>query len=87
MFAVGSNSSDRVRAASIAFLAKHNTNGENASSRLRDVYSRKASKQEKFLSIVRASDVNTVLLTEDEIAKDVIVFDGTASYPPQYPPP
>ena len=87
--AVGSTSSDRVRAASVAFLAKHIANGENASSRLRDVYFRKAWKQEKFLSIVHASDVNTVLLTDDEILKDVIVFDGTASHPspPISPPP
>ena len=81
-FATQSNSSDRVRAASVAFLAKHKSNGTNKNSRLSEVYYKKASKQEKYLSVVHASDIDAVLLTAEEIRKEVIVFDGTASHPP-----
>ena len=88
-FATQTNSSDRVRAASVAFLAKHKSNGTNKNSRLSDVYYKKASKQEKYLSVVHASGIDAVLLSAEEIRKEVIVFDGTASHPPPpiCPPP
>jgi len=88
-FAVESTSSDRVRAASVAYLAEQHSNSRNKKTRLTDVYSKKASKQEKYLSIVQASDINSILLTADEIRKEVIVFDGTTSHPPPHisPPP
>lgn len=81
-FATQTNSSDRVRAASVAFLAKHKSNGTNKNARLSDVYYKKASKQEKYLSVVHASGIDAVLLSAEEIRKEVIVFDGTASHPP-----
>ena len=83
-FAVESTSSDRVRAASVAYLAEQHSNSRNKKTRLTDVYSKKASKQEKYLSIVQASDINSILLTADEIRKEVIVFDGTTSHPPPH---
>ena len=86
-FAVESTSSDRVRAASVAYLAEQHSNSRNKKTRLTDVYSKKASKQEKYLSIVQASDINSILLTADEIRKEVIVFDGTTSHPPPHIPP
>ena len=53
------------------------------------MYYKKASKQDKYLSVVHASGIDAVLLTADEIRKEVIVFDGTASHPPPpiSPPP
>ncbi len=83
-FAVESTSSDRVRAASVAYLAEQHSNSRNKKTRLTDVYYKKASKQEKYLSIVQASDINSILLTADEIRKEVIVFDGTTSHPPPH---
>jgi hypothetical protein len=70
-------------------LATHKSNGTNKNSRLSDVYYKKASKQEKYLSVVQASGIDAVLLNLEEIRKEVIVFDGTASHPPPpiSPPP
>ena len=82
IFSTETNSSDRVRAASVAYLSKQPIHGTIANCRLRDVFVKKALKQDKFLSIVEASDIHAVLLTADEIRKEVIVFNGTASYPP-----
>ena len=43
---------------------------------------KKYTKQEKFLEVMRHEDVNVSLTTAD-IKNEVIVFDGTASHPPQ----
>lgn len=89
-FFAESNSSDRVRAASVAYMAKqqHPKDTKN-SSRISDVDCKKAAKQEKFLSVVQHSDVNVALLNAADIRNEVIVFDGTSSHPPPpiYPPP
>lgn len=80
-------SSNRVKAAAVAFLLKR-PNQIIANSRTLDSVSKKKLKQEKFLTL--APDVIGHLgrLTEADIMRDVIVFDGTLSYPPPpiFPP-
>lgn len=81
-FFAHTNSSDRVRAASVAYLLpKHPNDDSNRSARLGNVYSKKAAKQEKFLSVIKHANICAHLLTTNEIREDVIVFDGTASHP------
>jgi hypothetical protein len=48
-----------------------------------DAYLKKAAKQNKFLTVVKNLDIDSALpLTAEDIKKDGIVFDGTASNPP-----
>mgnify|MGYP007118472119 CR=1 FL=1 len=57
--------------------------------RMSNVYYKKAAKQKKFLAVVVNLDSSAIPLSADEIRKEVIVFDGTASHPPPLitPPP
>ena len=89
-FVAESNSSDRVRAASVAYMAEQQHSKDTKNSyRISDVDCKKAAKQEKFLSVVQHSDVNVALLNAADISNEVIVFDGTSSHPPPSinPPP
>jgi hypothetical protein len=75
-FVADSNSSDRVRAASVTFLSVQHPIGTNKCYCMSNVYYKKAAKQKKFLAVVVNSDSSAIPLTADEI-----VFDGTASHP------
>ena len=84
-----SNSSNRVRAAAIAFLAQERGRSSYSNLRLLDKNKKKKSKQEKFLIVAAPIiDIRRRLTTSD-IKQDLIVFDGTESYPPPpiSPPP
>jgi len=87
-FHADSNSSNRVRAAAIAFLAQER--GSSYSNlRLSDKNYKKTSKQEKFLIVAAPTIDIRRRLTPSDINRDLIVFDGTESYPPPpiSPPP
>lgn len=88
MFNADTNSSNRVRAAAVAFLAPRD-DGILSRSRLLHVIAKKKAKQEKFLKMFDANTDRSSWLNLLDIEKDVIVFDGTASHPPPpiYPPP
>jgi hypothetical protein len=88
-FNADSNSSNRVRAAAIAFLAQERGSSYYSNLRLLDKNKKKKSKQEKFLIIAAPIiDIHCRLTTSD-IKQDLIVFDGTESHPPPpiSPPP
>ena len=88
-FYADSNSSNRVRAAAIAFLAQERGSSYYSNLRLLDKNKKKKSKQEKFL-IVAAPIIDIgCRLTTSDVKQDLIVFDGTKSYPPPpiSPPP
>ena len=80
-FIANVNSSNRVKAAAVAFLANSSDNFISKS-RLLDRTKKKEAKQEKFLRLVDEIIGRTSWLTTDDIKKDVVVFDGTASHPP-----
>lgn len=84
-FAAKTNSSNRVRAAAVAFLATEPNEIQLA--RLADRIEKKKAKQEKYLVVADALAVTGI--TAEEIKNEVIVFDGTTSYPPPpiSPPP
>jgi len=72
----------------VAFLA--NASDDFISkSRLSDRTKKKEVKQDKFLKLVDGILECTSWLTAEDIKKDVVVFDGTASFPapPIIPPP
>ena len=86
-FSANTNSSNRVKAAAVAFLA--NASDDFISkSRLSDRTKKKEVKQDKFLKLVDGILECTSWLTAEDIKKDVVVFDGTASFPapPIIPP-
>ena len=70
-FAAKTNSSNRVRAAAVAFLA---------TKPLADRIEKKKAKQEKYLLV--ADRLAATGITAEEIKHEVIVFDGTNSDPP-----
>jgi hypothetical protein len=80
-YAADSHSSNRVRAAAIAFMA-HIPKDPIKLSRINDCVKKKFHKQGKFLTVVQHSNVRRMRLSLADIANDVIVFDGTASHPP-----
>ena len=77
-FAAKTNSSNRVRAAAVAFLATKPNEIQLA--RLADRIEKKKAKQEKYLLV--ADTLAATGITADEIKNEVIVFDGTKSDPP-----
>jgi len=87
-FGAPSNSSNRVRAAAVAFLAEP-INDSFHRARINFCEEKKTMKQKKFLKVVHLSNIDSVPLPLADIKNDVIVFDGTASYPPPpiSPPP
>jgi hypothetical protein len=72
----------------VAFLA-NSSDDFISKSRLSDRTKKKEVKQEKFLKLVDGIIKHTSWLTTEDIKKNVVVFDGTASYPPPpiTPPP
>lgn len=87
-FAATTNSSNRVRAASIAFFAENGNEFHKA--RLSDRIQKKQAMQEKFLKVVTGIVDSGCRITIEEINREVIiVFDGMTSYPPPpiSPPP
>jgi len=77
-FAAKMNSSNRVRAAAVAFLATQPN--EFQSARLADRIEKKKAKQEKYLLV--ADGLAVTGISVEEIKNKVIVFDGTTSDPP-----
>ena len=88
IFNADTNSSNRVRAAAVAFLAPQD-DGILSRSRLLHIIAKKKAKQEKFLKMFDEDTDCSTWLNLLDIKNDVIVFDGTASHPPPpiYPPP
>lgn len=80
-FGAPSNSSNRVRAAAIAFLAEP-VNDPFHRARIKYREEKKTAKQKKFLKVVHYSNIDSLPLSLADIKNDVIVFDGTASFPP-----
>lgn len=80
-FKADTNSSNRVRAAAVAFLAPH-ADGNTYSPRLLDRMKKKLEKQKKYLQLHAGNIDASVLLSDQLISDEVIVFDGTSSYPP-----
>jgi hypothetical protein len=77
-FAAKTNSSNRVRAAAVAFLATEQN--ETQLARSADRMDKKKAKQEKYLLV---ADIPAATgITAEEIKHQVIVFDGTNSDPP-----
>jgi len=83
-FAAKTNSSNRVRAAAIAFLATEPNDIQSA--RLADRIEKKKAKQEKYLLV--ADGLAATGIAVEDIKNKIIVFDGTTSDPPPpiYPP-
>ena len=81
------NSSNRVKAAAVAFLMKQ-PNHFIAKSRISDSVLKKKLKQDKFLKPFSGFIGTSGTLSPADIKRDIIVFDGTASDPPPsiYPP-
>ena len=77
-FAAKMNSSNRVRAAAVAFLATEPNEIQLA--HLADRIEKKKAKQEKYLLV--ADGLAATGITAEEIKHEVIVFDGTTSDPP-----
>ena len=77
-FAAKTNSSNRVRAAAVAFLATKPNEIQLAC--LADRIEKKRAKQEKYLLV--ADGLAATGITVEEIKNEVIVFDGTTSDPP-----
>ena len=77
-----------MRAAAVAFLAPH-ADGNTYSPRLLDRMKKKLEKQKKYLQLHAGNIDASVLLSDQLISDEVIVFDGTSSYPPPpiSPPP
>jgi Fungal Zn(2)-Cys(6) binuclear cluster domain len=84
VYAAPSNSSDRLRAAAIAYIAAtHNINPWE-SARIRARFDKKTAKQEKYLQIAQHFNIISTPLTLSDIKNHVIVCDGSISYPPPH---
>lgn len=82
LFAADTNSSNRVRAASIAFIASDSHADFQTKARLIDRVRKKFAKQEKYLQLPSNIVDSTHWISAETIKNEVVVFDGTASYPP-----
>ena len=81
-FVADTNSSNRVRAASIAFVASDSHADLQTKARLIDRVRKKFAKQEKYLQLPSNIVDSTHWISAETIKNEVVVFDGTASYPP-----
>ena len=90
-FIADTNSSNRVRAASIAFMASDSDADIDSvvtQAWLLDRSRKKIAKQEKFLQLPSDTVAETSWISDETIKNEFVVFDGTASYPPpQISPP
>jgi phage shock protein PspC (stress-responsive transcriptional regulator) len=87
VYAIPSNSLDRLRAGVIAYIAETHNIDPWESARIRARFDKKTAKQEKYLGIAKHFNIISTLLTLSDIKNHVIVCDSSISYPPPHIPP